>query len=172
MNENMVFFPQNGELLSVLALPMDDYPAQESLQEDATLEDGVIYEAQPQEVCHEIKLGSMHVPEVKTDTCWLKIGPMKTKVPCVKTRTSEVALYASVCLPQSAGDRAVDMVKSCALTSIGGAALAAIANPAAALPAFKTAFIACLTAKGADFAKQVSVGLHTKKKPGPWHRRV
>lgn len=91
------------------------------------------------------------------------------KYPVLYTRTSKLTAYAEFAAPGL--DEIWGDITSCATGAAAAATLVAIiASPAAALPAFKAAFLACLEAKIGDRAKDVSVALSTQQESGDWHR--
>jgi hypothetical protein len=62
-------------------------------------------------------------------------------------------------------------VTSCAVSAAAAATFVAIiASPAAALPAFKAAFLACIVPKIGERAKEISVALSTQQEHGDWHK--
>lgn len=104
------------------------------------------------------------VPEVKVEWegGWIKH-------PVLYHRDSKVIAYAEFSAPginEIWGD-----ITTCAAGAAAAAGIAAIlASPAAALPAFKAAFLACLVPKIGERANQISVALSTKQEHGEWHR--
>ncbi|MER8546548.1 hypothetical protein [Mesorhizobium sp. M1169] len=91
------------------------------------------------------------------------------KYPVLYTRTSKITAYAEFSAPDLNsiwGD-----VTNCATGGAVAATLAAIfASPAAALPAFKAAFLACIVPRVGERAKEISVALSTHQESGDWHR--
>lgn len=169
-NENEVEIELDDWTLGTLsASPEHEHP-----EEPETLDDGIELLAAPNEQCIEIKLGSMDIPEIKTDICWIRIGPIRTKVPCIKTRTCRKTLFADICVSNDISSDLRNILISCAKSAFGGAAIiAVIASPALYVPAFKVTLLACLASKGADAAlRNIKVGLKTRKKCGSWKRRV
>lgn len=105
------------------------------------------------------------VPEFKVE--W-KGHPIPK--PVTYTRQSDVALFAEISGPDNVMNDGVNAIRECAVAALGTAAVAAIiADPAAAVPAFKAAFIACMAGKIGDEAKQLDVGLSTQQESGDWH---
>jgi hypothetical protein len=91
--------------------------------------------------------------------------------PVTYTRMSDVALFAEISGPDNIMNDGVNAVRECAVAALGTAAVAAIiADPAAAVPAFKAAFIACMAGKIGGEANQLDVGLSTEQEPGVWHK--
>lgn len=86
-----------------------------------------------------------------------KVEWTPTSIPGVSTPTLKFAeqrlyLYAIIDGADSVADNVHQAMKECSIASIGAAGgIAAItANPGAAVAAFKTAFIACFSAKFAE----------------------
>jgi hypothetical protein len=137
-------------------------------------DEGVEVEAGADEICTKVKIASLKgVPEFKSDMCMTKVGFIKTKLPCVLTRTSNKVIYASLCYPKVHEKELADAARDCAIGAAGAATVTSfIATPAAALPAFKAAFMACLKVKAGTLASKVKVGLHSESEHGSWKRRV
>jgi hypothetical protein len=117
------------------------------------------------QVCKKLELGSLPfgVPEFKT--VWHGLDSH------IETRQSKVTAYAEFCGPDNIVNGSWDAIRTCAVSAAGVAAVAAIiSDAAAALPAFKAAFIACLAPKIGDAANQLSVSLSTEQSSGDWHR--
>lgn len=141
--------------------------------------DGEIYPARAGTSCRSYTLGSINIPEVKTEweiKCILK-NPFngkcitKTKVPVLYRRTSKLTLIAQVCLPTD--DAVWDAVKDCVEKAvIAGVAVGVISqgNLAAAAAALKAFLISCLKAKLGDLVNEVDVTLSRRKIPGKWKR--
>jgi hypothetical protein len=119
-------------------------------------------------VCRKQELGSLPfgVPEFK-----VKWEGHPIPHPVTYTRQSKVTASAELCGPDNIVNDSWDAVRTCAVSAAGVAAVAAIiADPPAALPAFKAAFIACLAGKVGDEANQVDVALSTEQESGEWHK--
>lgn len=119
-------------------------------------------------VCKKQELGSLPfgVPEFKVE--W-EGHPIPH--PVTYTRQSKVTAYAEFCGPDNIINNSWNDIRTCAISAAGVAAVAAIiANPPAALPAFKAAFIACLVGKIGDEAKHLNVALSTQQESGDWHK--
>ena len=116
-------------------------------------------------VCKKLELGSLPfgVPEFKVE--WKGLRPV------MDTRQSKVTAFAEFCGPANVLNNSWKDIRTCAVSAAAVAALAAIiANPPAALPAFKAAFITCLTGKIGATAKQLKIALSTKQSSGAWHK--
>lgn len=131
---------------------------------DAAGKDKKLEQPRPYET-RKVEIGHINgVPEVKIE--WE--GGL-IKYPVLYQRTSKLTAYAEFAAPglnEIWGD-----ITTCATGAAVAATLVAIiASPAAALPAFKSAFMACLVPKIGERAKEVSVALSTHQEPGEWHR--
>jgi hypothetical protein len=117
--------------------------------------------------CRRVQLARLDgIPETKIE--WE--GSL-IKYPVLYTRTSELVAYAEFCAPSDLLGQFWGDIVGCA----GGAATASIiaaifASPAAALPAFKVAFVGCITAKVGNRVDDISIALGTEQKHGEWHR--
>ena len=124
--------------------------------------------------CREFVLASADIPEFKEEMrTHCRKGPFGVKVcldlPTCFRRTAKVKLIAKVCAPTSVEEAAWNVIRDCALGALGVGAATAIANPAAALPAMKASFIACLAATSwKDLADQLELGLFTRQKSTSW----
>ena len=114
-------------------------------------------------VIRKVELGTLPfgVPEFKVE--WEGIKPI------TYTRTSQVTAYAEFKGPDNIVNDSWNDIRSCALSSLGVATVAGIVgDPAAALPAFKAAFVACITAKIGAKANEIHVALTTEQTSGDW----
>lgn len=143
---------------------IEEKESAENLMKDATnkrdfIRHLLVYETRKVEIGH-----INGVPEVKVE--W-EGGFIK--YPVLYHRDSKLTAYAEFAAPDLNsiwGD-----VTSCAANAAVAATLVAIiASPAAALPAFKAAFLACLIPKIGERAKELSVALSTQQEHGEWHR--
>lgn len=113
----------------------------------------------------KVEIGHINgVPEVKIEWegKWIKY-------PVLYQRTSKLTAYAEFAAP-SLSDIWGDVTSCAAGAAVTATLVAIIASPAAALPAFKAAFMACLVPKIGDRAKEISVALSTRQEHGDWHR--
>jgi predicted nucleic acid-binding Zn-ribbon protein len=130
------------------------------------------------EVCKKITLGSIDgVPEFKVDTETQCGGPPWARVcldvPVGYTRTSKLTAYAEICAPADLLETAFDDIKQCAIAAGAAATIAAIVSKgAAALPAFKASFYACIKLKLAERASEIKVSLGSDQESGEWKRRT
>ncbi len=128
-------------------------------------------EAKSGQECHRFRLVTIgNWPEVKTDfklQC-VKIFGKKicTKVPVIFNRTCTKYAYADVCYPTGE----LQEVEDCMVGSALAAAISAVVSSgAAAGPTFKAALEACLLAKGATWADQITVNAGWDSECGAWH---
>jgi hypothetical protein len=77
-------------------------------------------------------------------------------------------LVGKVCGPQLDA-AALKQAEDCFWGGVGAGVITAIAAPEAALPAFQSYVVACLSAKGAAYASQVKVNLWVKTDCEGWH---
>jgi hypothetical protein len=117
--------------------------------------------------CRRTELGRVDgVPEFKVE--W-EGSPIP--YPVLYTRKSRIVAYAEICAPQDLlGALWGDMAKCAAVAGGAGLLAAIIASPAAALPAFKEAFMACIAARLGDRADEIGVALSTRQEHGEWSR--
>jgi hypothetical protein len=126
--------------------------------------------------CRKFELGRVSgVPEFKTvmeRQCRRILGQQVcVRVPVLYRRTAKFMLDASVCVSAPTSGDAWNIVRSCALTSLGVSIAVAIEAPAAAVPVAKLTMVNCLKAKGlAALADTVELGLSTRKESGEWRR--
>ncbi|MCX5946880.1 MAG: hypothetical protein NTY67_01375 [Cyanobacteria bacterium] len=109
----------------------------------------------------EVVSSPFGVPEFKAE--WER-SPIPH--PVAYTRQTKIVAYAEFCGPEEIINVSWGDIRDYAIRAGGVAAVAAIiANPPAALPAFKAAFAACVGEK----AFQIQVALSTEQKSGDWH---
>jgi hypothetical protein len=121
--------------------------------------------------CHRFRLAEVkNWPEVKTTwelKCVHVFGKrICTKVPVIYHRTCTKFAYVDVCYPAGALNDISSCVTGAALAS---AVASVISDGSAAAGTFKAALEACLLAKGASWADQVSVAPNWGSECGPWH---
>lgn len=118
-------------------------------------------------------------PETKTEMelqCIPIFGKdICTDIPVIYTRSSKMELIGEVELPDDVNMRVASVLRTCVLSALGASiGSGIILSPASAIPAFKTALVACLTAAAGDLASklasEMTVGLHTDITPGAWQR--
>lgn len=132
----------------------------------------VLYETDEEassSVKHTVELGSIDgVPEFKTvmkKHCW-GMGVCFNR-PVLYTRKSKIVLYADVVVPANVNTAIVNHLRKCAIGAIATAGLtAAIASPAAAIPAFQTALYKCLSSASGAVTSNIKVSLYVKQTPG------
>ncbi|TPI13075.1 hypothetical protein FJW06_15620 [Mesorhizobium sp. B4-1-3] len=128
-------------------------------------------EAKSGQECHRFKLVTIgNWPEVKTEfrlKC-VKIFGKKicTKVPVIYNRTCTKYAFVDVCYPTGELKEVQDCVVSAALAA---AIAAVVTSGSAAGPTFKAALEACLLAKGAKWADQITVNAGWDSECGAWH---
>jgi hypothetical protein len=119
-------------------------------------------------ICKQHKIGSTNGPR-QTKVEWRNEPPFGIPSPTLYCRDSVYAAYAELCGPDDIIDTMWSDVQTCAGVAASAATLAAIfASPAAALPAFETAFKACLAAKVAGRVDEIQVHLSTADETGDW----
>lgn len=129
--------------------------------------------------CRTYKLGSVNIPETKTVfelRCVAK-NPFngkciaKTKVPIIYRRTSQITLYADICVPD---DKAIwKEIKDCVEQAVIAGVVASLVtkgNLAAGAAALKAYLIACLKAKTGQAIEDIEIRLRRTKVPGPWKK--
>ncbi len=111
------------------------------------------------EVCKSLEIGRHgNIPEFR-----VKWEGIKSKL---QTRRSSMIIEAQFCGPEDLLNNAWNDVVQCAMSAAGAATIAAIAaSPAAALPAFEAAFVACITTKLPARASEIGVGLSAEQRP-------
>ncbi len=107
-----------------------------------------------------VELGWMNLPPC-TKVEWIPTSIPGISTPTVKSAEQRLAAYAEID-SENMREEALEAVKECALAALGaaGGIGAVTSNPAAAAAAFKTAFLACFSAKFGDIAIS-GVELHT-----------
>lgn len=118
--------------------------------------------------CRRVSLGTAgHIREQKVE--WTNDGPFGTPSPTLRCRDGWNEAYAEFCAEEVTLNEVWNDVEQCAVVGAAAAGVAAIfASPSAALPAFKTAFYACLKAKVAEKADSVHVDLAVEHRSGDW----
>jgi hypothetical protein len=119
-------------------------------------------------VCHKTDIGSVSgIPEFKVE--W-EGHPIPH--PILYTKTSRLVVYAEICGPDDLLNDAWNDIVQCAAVAGAAAGITAIVgSPAAALPAFKAAFITCMDAKIGIRVSEINVALSTEQQAsGGWHR--
>ncbi len=119
-------------------------------------------------VCRKIEIGSIPVelPEFRVEWEGRPIPTPKTYM-----RRSKMTALAEFCAPDNVLNESWDDIRTCAISAGGVAGVAAIiSGPPGALPSFKAAFIACVTAKIGERSKELEVALSAEQQHGDWHR--
>ncbi len=116
-------------------------------------------------VKHTVELGSIDgVPEFKTVMERHSWGFASFNRPVLYTRKSKIVLYADVVVPANVNTAIVNHLRKCAIGAIATAGLtAAIASPAAAIPAFQTALYKCLSSASGAVTSNIKVSLYVKQ---------
>jgi hypothetical protein len=124
--------------------------------------------------CRKIELGAIDgLPEFKTEWEMQQIGPWKTEVPVVYTRTSHAVAYVEACAPKNLLEQGMSAVEGCAKTAAAAVTIAVIlAGPEAAQPAFQATFMPCLEAKAPALAAQIEIYIKTDQQASEWRRRT
>ncbi len=132
---------------------------EETARQSKSLDPALFYETRKVEIGH-----INGVPEVKVE--WE--GGL-IKYPVIYHRDSKLTAYAEFAAP-NLNDIWGDITSCAAGAAVTATLVAIIASPAAALPTFKAAFMACLVPQIGDRAKEISVALSTRQEHGEWHR--
>jgi hypothetical protein len=130
--------------------------------------------ADSQMECQRIKIASIHGwPETKIvmkNKCWKVFGKrICTKIPRPYRRSSQLTIFAEVCVPSTFEDGTKKVVTKCAIVAAAASVAVAIASGGTgALPAFKASFIACLKSQIGPETDLIDYRIATEKETGDW----